>query len=123
MSERAAIPRRRSGQCGQASVELLAVVPAVLLVGALVWQLALVGHTAWLCAHAARAAARAEAVGADRDRAAASALPASMRSGLLVSRAPRPHGAVRVEVAVPLLVRSLHAPVRIGASAGLGQGR
>ena len=41
---------------GQASVELVAVLPFVLLVAALVWQLVLVGHTAWLTAQAARAA-------------------------------------------------------------------
>ncbi|MEX2253090.1 MAG: TadE/TadG family type IV pilus assembly protein, partial [Thermoleophilaceae bacterium] len=60
-----AICRRCGGtsETGQASVELLGAIPAVLLVGALVWQLALAGHALWLCANAARAGARAEAVG------------------------------------------------------------
>src|SRR4051794_41643366 len=53
------VPRRPR----QASVELLGTVPAVLLVAALVWQLALAGQAVWLCANAARAAARAQAGG------------------------------------------------------------
>ena len=51
------------GERGQASIELVAALPAVMLVGALVWQLALAGHAAWLTANAARTAARASIVG------------------------------------------------------------
>ena len=65
---------------GQASVELVAMVPFVLLVGAVVWQLALAGHAAWAGANAARVAARAEAVGRDGERAARSALPGLSRA-------------------------------------------
>ncbi|MGH2716127.1 MAG: pilus assembly protein, partial [Thermoleophilaceae bacterium] len=42
---------RRGAQAGQASIELVAMVPVVLLVGAVAWQLALAGHTAWLTAN------------------------------------------------------------------------
>src|SRR5215212_10422682 len=91
---------------GQASVELLGAMPAVLLVAALLWELALTGQAAWLCAGAARAGARARVVGRDARAAARSALPASMRHGMEVEE--RSGGAVRVRLAVPLLVRSWH---------------
>jgi hypothetical protein len=98
-------------------VELVAVVPFLLLAGAVAWQLALAGQTAWLCANAARVAARAEAVGRDGRAAALSALPKPFRTGLHVSR---PGGrAVRVRIRVPLLVRSWTAPVTVSASAAL----
>jgi hypothetical protein len=105
---------------GQASAELLGVVPAVLLVVALVWQLALAGEAVWLCANAARAAARAEAVGRDGPAAARSALPRSMERGLLVDRAGG--GAVRVRLRVPLLLRSWQSPVTVAATARLSGG-
>jgi hypothetical protein len=105
---------------GQASVELLGTLPAVLLVAALVWELALAGHTAWLCANAARAGARAAVVGRDAAAAARSALPRSLRGGMTVDA--REDGSVRVRLRVPLLVRQWQGPVRIAASARLGDG-
>jgi hypothetical protein len=105
-------------QCGQASVELVGVLPLLLLSGLLAWQLAVTGHTAWLCANAARVAARAEAVGRDPKKAARSALPRGLEPNLEVER--RHAGGVRVSVRVPLLVRRWRAPVRVGASASLG---
>jgi hypothetical protein len=106
-------------QAGQASVELVAMVPVVLLVGAVAWQLALAGHTAWLTAHAARAAARADAVGKGPAEAARSALPRSLEDGLEVESLER--GGVRLSVKVPLLLRRWDAPVRVEASASLGR--
>jgi hypothetical protein len=106
-------------QAGQASVELVAMVPVVLLVGAVAWQLALAGHTAWLTAHAARAAARADAVGDRPEEAARSALPRSLEDDLELERLAG--GGVRVSVKVPLLTRQWDAPVRVGASASLGR--
>jgi hypothetical protein len=97
------------------------VVPAVLLVAALVWQLALAGQAAWLCANAARAAARAEAVGRDGPAAARSALPRSMERGLRVEDTGG--GAVRVRLHVPLLLRAWQSPVTVAATARLsGEG-
>ena len=101
-------------------MELLATLPAVLLVAALVWELALAGHCAWLCANAARAGARAAVVGRDARAAARSALPASLRRGMTVDE--RDGGAVRVRLRVPLLVRGWRGPVRIAATARLGDG-
>ena len=105
---------------GQASVELLGTLPAVLLVAALVWELALAGHTAWLCANAARAGARAAVVGRDAAAAARSALPPSLRAGMTVDKSA--DGVVRVRLRVPLLVRRWQGPVRVAASARLGDG-
>src|SRR3954463_16101053 len=105
---------------GQASVELLGAMPAVLLVAALVWELALAGQTAWLCANAARAGARARVVGRDARAAARSALPEPMRRGMEVEQ--RSGGVVRVRLHVPLLVRGWRGPVAIAATARLGDG-
>ena len=111
----------RRGERGQASIELVAVVPAVLLVGAIAWQLALAGHTAWLTANAARAAARADAVRRDPDAAARSSLPRSLERGLEVDRLGG--GGVRVSVQIPLVASGGRTPVRVAAVSSLGTGR
>jgi hypothetical protein len=105
---------------GQASAELLGTVPAVLLVGLVLWQLVVAGQAVWLCANAARAAARAEAVGRDGPAAARSALPRSLARGLRVENAEG--GAVRVRLRVPFLLRSWQSPVSVAATARLTQG-
>ena len=106
------------GQGGQASVELVAVVPLVLLVGLVAWQLVLAGHALTLCANAARVAARAEAVGRDPKAAARSALPGGMERGLEVER--RRGGGVRVSVRAPMLLAATGVAPRLVASASLG---
>jgi hypothetical protein len=111
------VSRFRS-ESGQASVETIAVVPAVVLAGLIAWQLVLVGHTLWLCAGAARAGARAEVVGQSAAAAARSALPRSLERGLSVERSDG--GSVRVEVRLPILLRAWQSPVRVVAVAGLG---
>ena len=110
--------RRLRDDGGQASVELLGVLPAVLVAAAAAGQLALAGHAAWLAAGAARSAARAELVGRDGERAARSALPASLERGLKVERGG--DGRVRVRVRVPLILRGRRGPA-IAASARLGR--
>jgi hypothetical protein len=110
-------PPTRRAERGQASVELLAAVPAVLLVGAVVWQLVLAGHTAWSCANAARVAARAAAVDRDVRAAARSALPRTLERGMSVRR--ESGGRVRVRLRVPLLLRGWQTPIRVAASASL----
>jgi hypothetical protein len=102
---------------GQAAVELVAVVPVLLVVGLVVWQLVLVGHGAWLAAHAARAAARADLVGEDATAAARSALPGALEPGLQVER--RDSGGVEVRVPVPVVRRAWSGPVRLAARASL----
>jgi len=115
------VPRSASlrSERGQASVELLAAVPFVLLVGALCWQLALTGHATWMTAHAARAAARADVVGGDARAAARSALPGALERGLDVERLAA--GGVRVRVHVPLLLPRWRGPITVGATSSLGR--
>jgi hypothetical protein len=99
-------------------VETVALVPLVLLAAAVAWQLVLTGHTLWLCANAARAAARAELVGESPRRAARSALPRSLERDLSVRRLDG--GGIRVELRLPLLLRAWRSPVEIAASSSLG---
>ena len=99
-------------------MEAVAVVPAVILAALIGWQLVLAGHTLWLCAGAARAAARADVVGMSPGRAARRALPKSLERGLSVVRSDS--GGVRVEVRVPILLRAWQSPVRVAAVASLG---
>src|SRR3954465_12034490 len=93
---------RDTGQRGQASVELVAVLPVLGVLVAAVWQAALVGQAVWLSGAAARAAARASAVGADPARSARAVLPPPLRGRPSV-RAPDP-GLVPLALRVPTLV-------------------
>lgn len=112
-------PQRQAAERGQASVELVAALPLVLLAAAVAWQLALAGHALWLVAHAARAAARADAVGRSPRAAARSAVPRSLERGLEVGRMRE--GGVRVSLQVPLLLPAWRAPVSVSASSSLGR--
>jgi hypothetical protein len=86
---------------GQATVEFIAVLPLVAAVLAALWQLALVGYAEWGASAAARAAARASAVGSDPAGAARSHLARSLRPGLRVRALA--DGDVRVAVRIPSL--------------------
>jgi type IV secretory pathway TrbD component len=102
---------------GQASVELVAAVPLVLLVGLAVWQATLAGHALWMCANAARVAARADVVDRDVRKAALSALPRTLERGATVKR----HGTrIRVAVRVPLVLHASRSPLTVAANASLG---
>jgi hypothetical protein len=94
------------------------VLPIVLLAGLVAWQLLLAGHSLWLCASAARAAARADTVGRSAERAARSALPESLERHLSVTRPGE--GGVRVSVRVPAVLQTWSTPVRVSARAALG---
>jgi hypothetical protein len=112
---------RPGSQSGQASVEMVAVIPFLILAALAVWQIALAGHTLWLTAGAARAAARADTVGANAERAARSALPDSMERELSVE--PLRAGGMRVRVRMPLLLRRWRSPVHLSAASSLGRER
>src|SRR5262245_15572521 len=94
--------RNLRGQEGQASVELVALLPVVGVLALIVWQVLLAGGAIWCGGTAARAAARAEAVGGDPLRAARGALPDRYETGLRVRR--ERDGGVAVVVAVPTLL-------------------
>jgi hypothetical protein len=93
--------RTPSGEHGQASVELVALLPLVALVVAVLWQAVLAGQAMWSSAGAARAAARAHAVGGDELAAARAAVPGTLRDRVRV----RTDGdGVRVAVHVPIVM-------------------
>ena len=96
---------------------MLGVVPALLAAGLVVWQLILVGHTAWVSAHAARAAARADLVGDDAAAAAKSVLPRSHEQGLEVGSDGT--GRTRVDVSVPFVHTGWRSSVKLAARASL----
>jgi hypothetical protein len=99
-------PSSRGGDAaGQASVELVAVLPFACLVCAVVWQVVLAGHAAWAAGSAARAAARASAVGLDPKAAARSALPGGLERRLSVREGSG--GAVSVGVRIPSVAGDL----------------
>lgn len=112
------LARRLRCERGQASVELVGTLPFVICGALIAWQLVLVGHVAWMTAHAARAGARAAVVSRDAGRAVRSALPPPLRDGARVVR--RAGGGVRVSVPVPVLLHRWASPVSISASADLG---
>lgn len=93
---------RRDREEGQASVELVAVLPLVAVVVVVLWQAAVAGQAVWLAGTAARAAARAAAVGADPRQAAGATLPQSLRHGLRTVESD--DGAVRVWIHIPSVV-------------------
>src|SRR4051794_7616590 len=103
---------------GQATVELVALLPCLAAVLAVAWQLALAGHATWAAAAAARAAARASAVGSDPAAAARAHLSADLERGLTVEK--QPGGAVVVGVRTPVVVPGVsfgrvHAESRFAA--------
>jgi hypothetical protein len=89
------------GERAQASIEVVALVPALVLVLACVWQAALAGLALTAAQSASRSGARAALVGRPAAPAAIAALPASMRAGAAVREAA---GRVVVTVRVPSVV-------------------
>ena len=96
------MPDTPTGERGQAAAELAALLPLLALLIAACWQVVLVAESAWSVRAAARAAARASAVGADPLRAARGALPASLDRRVRVTR--RSTGGVHVRLRIPALV-------------------
>jgi hypothetical protein len=106
--------RLRSGS-GQVSAELVAVVPLLIVVALAVGQLAVAGYALWTAGNAARAGARAAAVGGDAERAARSALPGWLEDGARIET----DDPVEVRVAAPALVPGAPA-IPVSAETRLG---
>lgn len=106
---------------GQASVELLAVIPLIAILGLGVWQAALAARSAVLAEVAARAAARATAIGTDARAAAYSSMPEGTLATIIPGRGPS--GVVRARVGVPLVIGSGRLGAIEASSAFAGQGR
>jgi hypothetical protein len=108
-------PARRS-DAGQAAVELVAGLPALLLVAVVVMQLLAVGYTAVLAGDAAEAGALAMARGSAPGLAARRAIPGWARGGMEVRRAV---GAVQVRMRPPRLLPWVGDVLRVRASAAV----
>jgi hypothetical protein len=105
---------------GQAAAELVVVVPLLVALVAAVAQLAVAGYALWTAGDAARAGARAAAVGGDAEAAARSALPGWLERDAEVDDA----GPVEVRVAAPALLPGVPAiPVSAATDLDPGAGR
>jgi hypothetical protein len=91
---------------GQASVEFVAILPALAVSLILAGQAVAAGWALWSAGVAARAGARAEQVGADVRGAARRALPGPLRAGSVIHSGD----GVRVRVRVPALVPGVTLP-------------
>ena len=98
---------------GQASVELVALLPVVLLIVAFAWQAVLAGQAVWNARVAARAAARAHSFGAEPTDAARAHLPRRLERGLRVTTPAE--GDVRVSIRIPAAFGLLRLG-RVGAT-------
>ncbi|MEA2309417.1 MAG: hypothetical protein QOI65_1703 [Thermoleophilaceae bacterium] len=106
------------GERGQASVELLGALPALLLVALVVFQLLALGYAKVLAGDAAEAAALAQAGGSDATRAARDAVPGWSKTGMRV----RVHdGRIRVTMHAPSPLRALARRLEVGAVASVGR--
>jgi hypothetical protein len=85
---------------GQASVELVALLPLLVVIALAAWQALAVGEAWWMAGSAAREAARAAALGGDAAAAARNVVPGRLRDGLKV-RADDKTGGVVVRLEVP----------------------
>jgi hypothetical protein len=94
--------RRWREDGGQAAVELVAMLPIVFVLGAALWQAVVAGQAVWVAGSAARAAARANAVGGDAKLAARRALPDALERGLKVDTGDG--GQAEVHIRVPFIV-------------------
>jgi hypothetical protein len=104
------------GEAGQAAVELVAGLPALLLIGVVVMQLLAVGYTAVLAGDAAEAGALAIARGRAPELAARAAIPGWARARMQVRRAV---GAVHVQVRPPQLLPWTSNVLMINVSAAV----
>ena len=109
--------RRVGDEDGQASVELVAAIPLVLVVTLLVTQLAVAGYALWSAGTAARAGARAGYVGGNAKAAARRSLPSPLRHGASI----RDSDGLSVRVQAPALVPG-NPSIPVTARADLGTG-
>ena len=107
--------RSRRSASGQASVEFVALLPALAAFLVIAAQTAVVGWGLWAAGNAARAGARAQEVGSDAKAAARRALPGALRHGAVI----RDADGVRVRVRIPALVPGVRLP-SVSAASTLG---
>ena len=98
----------------------MALLPALALVAATLWQCAVAGHATWAAGAAARAAARAHALGDDPQLAARRRLPSDLERGLVVRE--RADGSITVGVRIPALAPALRLGRASATAHFAGQG-
>ena len=111
--------RRRAAQRGQATVELLGAVPALIVLGLVLFQLLAVGYAAVLAGSAAEAGALALAAGSDPRAGVREALPGWSRVRARVSVSG---GTVRVRLRPPSLLAAIAPRLEVAAHASVGDG-
>ena len=105
---------RAAGERGQASLELVGLLPLLVAVALAAAQLLAVGYSSVLAGNAAEAGALALAGGGDPRAGARDALPGWSRGHARVSVSG---GEVRVELRPPSLLRALAGNLEVAASA------
>ncbi len=105
----------RRDRRGQASVELVALLPALAVCLAIAAQTVLAGWALWSAGNAARAGARAREVGSNAEAAARHALPGPLRAGAAIRSAD----GVIVRVRIPAIVPGMSLPP-VSAASTLG---
>ncbi len=106
----------RSPEDGQASVELLGALPAMLVLGVFLFQVLAVGYSAVLAGTAAEAGALALAGGGDPQEGARRALPGGSRAGMRVEVSG---GNVRVRLRPPSPIGALSRRLEVHAAAAV----
>jgi len=104
----------RGGQHGQASIELLAGLPALMIAALASFQLLATGYALTLADGAAEAGALARAVGEDPEDAARAALPGWARDRVEVSETG---GSLVVELLPPGPLSGLHDDLQVSSRA------
>lgn len=107
---------RFRGEGGQASVELLAGLPALLVAGFVAFQLLAVGYASVLAGSAAEAGALAMAAGTDPRAGVQESLPGWSRAG---ARVHASHGRVRVSLRPPSPLQVLARELEVTAEAAV----
>jgi hypothetical protein len=112
-------PRSRERhQSGQASVELLGALPAMLLLGVVCFHFLAVGYAAVLAGHAAEAGALALAGGGDPEAGARDALPEASREDLRIAVSG---DRVEVRLLPPTPVESVAERLEVEAAASVAR--
>jgi hypothetical protein len=112
----ATVPATRSGQRGQASVELLGMLPVLFAIGLAALQLLAIGYASVLAGNAAEAGALALAAGADARAGVHEALPGWSRAGTQVTV---DDGRVTVRLRPPAPLRALAERLEVTAEAAV----
>lgn len=110
--------RHWRAQLGQASVELIGALPALLVLGLVTLQLLAVGYAAVLAGVAAEAGALALADGKDPSAASRAAIPGWTRAGLRVASGA---GVVRVALRPPSPLAAVSRRLEVRAAAAVAR--